>query len=212
MNQAIVIVGAGGHAKVCIELLRSMGKTIACCVGADTAVLECLGVPVVHGDDNLARLRTEGYQHVFIALGPNRLRARLAAHARDLGFLLINAISTHAVVSPSAELGEGVAVMAGAVINAAARIEDLAIINTGACVDHDCVIGQAAHLAPQCALAGGVHIGAGAFLGVGCKIIPGITVGAHAIIGAGAVVIGDLPDAVTAVGVPARVLPTPLPN
>ncbi|WP_305820949.1 acetyltransferase [Massilia brevitalea] len=206
MNQPVIIVGAGGHAKVCIELLQAMGETVLCCVGASDSAPTCLGLPVLQGDHHLARLRDEGHTRAFVALGPNRLRARLGWQVRELGYELVNAISPAAVVSPSARLGAGVAVMAGAVINAEASIGDLAIINTGASVDHDCSIGEAVHLAPQCALAGNITVGAGTFLGVGCKVIPGIEIGAHATVGAGAVVIGQIPPDVTAVGVPARVL------
>lgn len=206
MKQSIVVVGAGGHAKVCIELLQAMGETVLCCVGAGDSGATCLGIPVLDGDHHLARLRGEGQTRAFVALGPNRLRERLGKHVRELGFELVNAISPRAVVSPSATLGSGVAVMAGAVINAEARIGDLAIVNTGATVDHDCEVGTAAHLAPQCALAGNVRIGASAFLGVGCRAIPEVQVGAGATVGAGAVIISPIPPGVTAVGIPARVL------
>jgi UDP-perosamine 4-acetyltransferase len=204
MKQPVIIVGAGGHAKVCIELLQAMGETILYCVGASDSGATCLGVPVLDGDHHLARLRAEGQSRAFIALGSNRLRAKLGRHVRELGFELVNAISPHAIVSPSARLGNGIAVMAGAVINAEAVIGDLAIINTGATVDHDCSIGEAVHIAPQCALAGTVVVGAGAFLGVGCKVIPDVEIGEHATIGAGAVVIAPIPSGATAVGIPAR--------
>jgi UDP-perosamine 4-acetyltransferase len=204
MSAAIVVVGAGGHAKVCIELLRAMGEQVAYCIGTDPAVEQCLGVPVLQGDDNLQSLYEQGYRRAFIALGPNRLRAKLAGRAQAIGYTLVQAISPHAVLSPSATIGAGVAIMAGAVVNADAVIGELAIINTGTSVDHDCRIGKGAHLAPQCALAGGVDVGEGTFLGVGCKVIPGIVIGDHAIIGAGAVVITDIEADQTAVGVPAR--------
>lgn len=206
MTLPIIIVGSSGHAKVCIELLQAMGETVLCCVGASNSAATCLGIPVLEGDHHLARLRTEGQSRAFVALGSNRLRAKLGQHLRELGYELVNAISPHAVISPSARLGVGVAVMAGAVINAEASIGDFAIINTGASIDHDCSIGTAAHLAPQCALAGGVRIGAGAFLGVGCKVIPEITIGDQVTVGAGSVVINTIPPGLTAVGVPARIL------
>lgn len=206
MKQPVIIVGAGGHAKVCIELLQAMGETVLCCVGASDSPPTCLGLPVLHGDHHLARLREEGHTRAFVALGPNRLRAKLGQQVRELGYELVNAVSPAAVVSPSARLGAGIAIMAGAVINAEASIGDLAIVNTGATVDHDCSIGAAVHLAPQCALAGNITVGAGTFLGVGCKVIPGIDIGTYSTIGAGAVVIGQVPSNVTAVGVPARVV------
>lgn len=206
MNTSIVVIGAGGHAKVCIESLRAAGEVVDFCVGGGGDPVDCLGVVVLEGDHHLERLRTEGYGRAFVALGSNRLRAKLGAVVRRLGYELVNAIHPQAVVSPSARIGAGVAIMAGAVINAEAEIGDLAIVNTGATVDHDCRIGTAAHVAPQTALAGCVVVGDGAFLGAGVRAIPGVTIGVNAVVGSGAVVISDIGQGVTAVGVPARVI------
>lgn len=200
----IVLVGAGGHAKVCIELLAAMGESVACCVGSADGPAECLGVPVLHGDEHLDQLRATGFSRAFIALGSNRLRQRLGELCIDRGYEIVNAISSQAVISPSAWLGVGIAVMAGAVVNAEAVIDDFAIINTGATIDHDCRIGRAVHIAPQCALAGNVTVQSLSFLGVGCKVIPEVTIGERVVIGAGGVVIADIDSGVTAVGVPAR--------
>jgi len=204
MKDEIVVIGDSGHAKVCIELLQAMGNRVACCVGVTDGPNTCVGVPVFKGDAHLVKLRTQGYLKVFVAVGANRARERLANTARELGYSLVNAISPQAVVSPSARLGKGIAVMAGAIVNAEAVIEDLAIINTGACIDHDCRIGKAAHIAPQCGLAGNVVVGPGSFLGIGCKVIPEVTIGENVTIGAGAVVVCDIPSETLAVGVPAK--------
>ena len=204
MSLGIVVIGARGHAKVVIEILREMGERVDVCVGADDSPNECIGVKVLKGDGNLRRLRAEGYERAFIAIGANPIRERLAGVAAGVGFELVSAVHPRAVVSPTAQLGRGVAVMAGVVVNAESLIEDLAIINTGSTVDHDCRIGRAAHVSPQCALAGGVVVGAGTFLGVGCKVIPGVRIGNYATIGAGAVVVSDIANGVTAMGVPAR--------
>jgi UDP-perosamine 4-acetyltransferase len=203
MTRGIIVVGAGGHAKVCIELLRAMGEHVDFCVGGDDSSPTCVGVPVLKGDDNLDRLR-ESHHRVFIAIGSNRLRARLGAVALDLGYELVNAISPTAVISASVRMGSGIAVMAGAIINAEAFIDSLAIINTGATIDHDCRIGHAAHIAPQCALAGCVTVGAQSFLGVGTRVIPDKAIGSNVTVGAGGVVISDIGDSLTVVGIPAR--------
>lgn len=203
VRDSVIVLGDGGHAKVCIELLQAMGRTVDWCIGVSDAST-CLGIPVLHGDDELVRLRADGYRLAFVAIGSNSLRHRLATMALDLDFELVNAISPLAVISPSARLGVGIAVMAGAVINADASIENLAIINTGACIDHDCKIREAAHAGPTCGLAGNVTVGPYSFLGIGTKVIPGVVIGANVVIGAGAVVINDIPDGVAAIGVPAR--------
>lgn len=205
MSAGVVIVGGGGHAKVVIESLRACGKTVAVIVDADATPREVLGVPVVGDDAALADLKGQGYSELFVALGSNRLRQKLGAKACELGFVLVNAIHPSAVISPSARIGEGVAIMAGVTINADSRIGDLAIVNTGAVVDHDCDLGAACHVGPASALAGGVTVGERAFLGVGARAIPGVRIGADTILGAGGVVVRDLPDAVLAVGVPAKI-------
>ena len=105
-------------------------------------------------------------------------------------------------------MGDGIAVMAvaGAVINAEARIDDFSIINTHASVDHDCWVGEGAHVCPGSTLAGNVRIGSLAFIGAGATVIPGTTIGQHATIGAGASVLKDVPDGASAWGVPARIM------
>lgn len=205
MAAGVVIIGGGGHAKVVIESLRAAGETVAAIVDADPTPRQVLGAPVVGDDLALPRLREQGHAKLFVAVGDNRLRQTLGRKAGELDFTLVNAIHPSAVISPSAHLGQGIAVMAGAVINAESRIGDLAIINTGAVVDHDCQLGAACHLGPASALAGTVTLGDRAFLGVGVRVIPGVRIGADTIIGAGGVVIRDLPDAVLAIGAPAKI-------
>lgn len=206
MTKGIIVVGAGGHAKVCIELLQAMGEEISYCIGNNDNIKECLGIPVLQGDHFIQALYEDGYSRIFIAIGSNSLRESLATLATNQGYQLVNAISPMAIISPSASIGRGVAIMAAAVINAETTIDDLAIINTGATIDHDCRIGKAAHIAPQCALAGNVTIGAQSFLGLGSKVIPNLEIGEKTMIGAGAIVISNIKSEKTAVGVPARII------
>lgn len=212
MNAAVIVIGAGGHAKVCIELLQAMGEQVAYCIGGQDVAESCCGVVVLKGDENLLSLRNAGYGRAFVAIGDNRVRRKHAAAVSAAGFELVNAISPRAVLSPSARIGRGVAVMAGAVVNAEATIADLAVINTGATIDHDCRIGVAAHIAPQCALAGNVSVGDESFLGIGCRVIPGITVGARVTVGAGGVILSDIGSGETVVGIPGRTIRTSQPE
>ena len=178
---------------------------MAAIVDADPTPREVLGVPVVGDDLALRELRERGFSKLFVAVGDNRLRQTLGRKGRELGFELVNAIHPSAIISPSARLGVGVAVMAGAVVNAESQVGDLAIINTGAVVDHDCRLGAACHVGPASALAGGVVVGDRTFLGVGVRVIPGVSIGADTVVGAGGVLIRDLPDAVLAIGAPAKI-------
>lgn len=202
----LVIIGAGGHAKVVLELLRDAGATIVGLTDANPLTGNLLGVPVLGDDTLLPALFERGVRSAFVALGDNHRRYEMGERVRQLGFSLVNAISPYARVSPSAQLGQGIAVMAGATINAEARIGDLSIVNTNAGVDHDAVLGAACHVGPGVALAGGVQVGRWALLGVGSSVIPGCSIGEGAVVGAGACVVRDIGPNLIAVGVPAAVV------
>jgi UDP-perosamine 4-acetyltransferase len=207
LTAGVIVIGAGGHAKVCIELLRATGNSVAYCVGAPDSGDLCLGTPVLHGDEQLARLRSEGYDTVFVAIGANAVRQRLATFAIELGFRLVNAISPRAVISPSVTLGLGVAVMPGAVINADSVVGDLAIINTLASVDHEGRIGTAVHIAPHCGLAGNVTVGSRSFLGIGSKVVSEIVIGADVAAAAGSVIVANVASNSRIAGAPAKAMP-----
>lgn len=211
MNMDVLIIGAGGHGKVVLDILRAAGDVNpvgfidadASLAGTTVAGLEVLG-----GPNLLPKLRKK-YSHAIVAIGDNRARRRYAAAAREAGFELINAIHPAASVSRSATMGKNVVVSAGAVICTEAQVADSVIINTSAVVDHECVVGEAAHICPGALLAGRVRVGEEAFVGLGAKVIQCLCVGEHAIVGAGAVVIADVPDHLTVVGIPARAAKTP---
>ncbi len=203
----LVIVGASGHAKVVIDLFREVDAyRVIGLIDADPTPRKVLGVPVIGSDEDLAILRGQGVSSAFVAIGDNRLRLKIGRNLEANGFTLVKAVSRRAAVSPSALLGAGVAVMAGAVVNAETRIDDLAILNTNASVDHDCRLGEACHVAPGSALAGNVTVGRLAFLGVGCRAIPGVRIGEGGVVGAGSTVVRDLPPGMVSMGSPARVV------
>jgi UDP-perosamine 4-acetyltransferase len=199
---SVLLVGGGGHAKVCADVLRSMGRDLIGCV-ADRS-RDDLGIPWLGTPEALDRGLPPGVDAAFVAVGDNRARLTLIDRLISLGIPLTCAVSPHAVVSDSATLGAGVAILPGAVVNAGAALRDGVIVNTRASVDHDSVVGRGAHIAPGCAVAGGVTIGEGTLLGIGSAVVPCCRIGRWCVVGAGAAVTADLPDGCRALGVPAR--------
>jgi len=198
----LLVIGAGGHGKVVMDILLANQKTVLGYVDGDETTWGStrLNQPVLGAVERWRELNASG---LVMGIGSSRVRKTLVERlGADAPWR--TAIHPSAIVAPSAQLGTGVVIAAGAIINPDAVIGDFAIINTGATVDHDCVIGSYAHIAPGTNLAGSVRIGEGTLVGVGARVIPGQTIGAWAVIGAGAVVIRSVPDGVTAVGVPAR--------
>lgn len=203
MKGRLFLLGAGGHAKMVIEAARSAGYQIECCLVAEEAPSTILGVPVERESTSriieLARLGAEG----FVALGNNKVRAKLQQWIQSLGVNIATIVASSAYTSPSASLGMGVVVMPRAAIGAEARVGDGAIINTCASIDHDCKIGEFVHIGPGTHLAGNVSVGNGAFLGVGVSVVPWCKLGEDCVVGAGAVVLRDVPAQEVWVGIPA---------
>jgi UDP-perosamine 4-acetyltransferase len=203
----VVIVGAGGHGKVVLDILRAMDQhRIGGFLDADTnlAGSEISGVKVLGHVNLLPKLRQQKIRGAVIAIGDNRVRASYAKLVLDAKLELINAIHPSATLSPAATLGKNVVVCAGAIVCAEAKLGDSVIANTGCIIDHECEVGEACHICPGVVLAGRVRVGAGAMLGIGAKVLPCLNIGEHATIGAGAVVTRDVPPGVTVVGVPAH--------
>jgi UDP-perosamine 4-acetyltransferase len=204
------IIGAGGHGRVVLDILRRgrqyrpVGFLDA---NATLSGCEIAGVAVLGAINHLPKLAAQHkVRHAIVAIGDNRVRRGYARLALDAGLELINAIHPSATLSPTASLGRNVVIAAGACVCTDASIGDCAIINTHAVVDHECEIGEGVHVCPGAILAGRVRVGDGAFVGMGAKVVQCRTIGDDSTVGAGAVVLNDVPLCATVVGVPARVI------
>jgi UDP-perosamine 4-acetyltransferase len=204
MSEPIWVIGAGGHAKVVIDLLRATGWSDIVGILDDSfpEAMPALGVPIrgTISQESIERFRIE---RAILAIGSNRARSEIG---RRLGESLSWPTLVHptASVAGGVELGSGTVVMAGAIVQADSIVGRHAIINTASSVDHDCRIGDFVHIAPGVHLAGAVRVEQGAFLGIGSCVVPQRTIGAWAILGAGSAAITDVPPGVVAKGLPAR--------
>ncbi len=194
----VLVVGGGGHGSVIVDILhRDPSVQLLGLADADPARL---GAEVVGGyrviavqSEILARF-DPARVGLFLAIGDNAVRERLASEFAAAGFRFVNAIDPTAHVALGVRLGTGVAIMAQAVVGARAVVGDQAIVNTKATVDHDCVVGRVAHLAPGATLGGDVRVGDRALLGIGCSILRGVAVGADAVVPVGFAVYRDVPE------------------
>ena len=193
----LVILGCGGH-----------GRTVA-----EVAVMNGYS-DIVFLDDNApeAAGKTSDYRNYlsdhdfFIAIGSAIIRRQFFEILSDAGADIVNIIHPSAIISPSAVMGRGCVIMAGAVLDRDAVLGNGVIVNINALVGHDSVIGDFTHISAAVAVAGTVRIGENNWLGIGTVTTNNITVCDNCYFGAGAVIIGDITEEGTYVGVPVRKL------
>lgn len=204
----VIILGAGGHARVVLDALDSSGRRAAGLIDPNRTLWgsELDGVKIAGGDDKLASFPPDRFDAV-IGVGAardTRRRRQVQEAAAAAGYALPSIVAASAVVARSARLGDGVQVLTRAVVHPGAEIGPGTIINTAAIVEHDCAVGPYAFVGPAAVLCGAVRLGEGAFVGAGAVVLPGVKIGVGALVAAGAVVRRDVAEGATELGRPAR--------
>jgi len=200
IDKAVIIIGAGGHAKILAEALMQSGRKVLGFTTPDKGVdSEMLGLSIL-GDDSALNKYSLDDVDLVNGMGtlPNQnLRQKLAEKMRQSGYSFSAVVHPTAIVGSDVILEEGVQIMAGAIVQPGAKIGRDTIINTGSIVDHDCEIAEDCHIAPGVTLSGGVKIGSGVHVGTGTTIIQNISVGSNSVIAAGSILYKNVPNDVT---------------
>lgn len=208
MSLPVLILGAGGHARVLLDALLLCSRQVVGILDADPELKGklILGVPVLGGDREAGRFGCDEVELVngIGSVGSLTRRAGLFKEYLALGYRFASVVHPAAVLARDVELGMGAQVMAGAVLQVGARIGANSIVNTRAAVDHDCRIGSHVHLAPGVTLSGGVVVEDEVHIGTGATVIQGVSIARGSTVGAGALVLRNVKEGVTVFGVPAR--------
>lgn len=202
-RESLIIIGAGGHAKVVLDSLLISG----------------ISEPIIFADDNTFLLgkKFQGFDvlcdvnqalvsenRFHVAIGDNLIRGRIFESGN-----YDNAVSvfhSKSIISKSALLERGIFVAAGAIIGPNAKIGRGTIVNHSSVIDHDCNVGNYCHIAPGAILSGGVEVGSRTLIGLGAKLLPGVKVGDNSIVASGAIVLNSFPSNSRLAGVPAKLI------
>lgn len=189
ISRPIYLLGAGGHAKVIVDMLILIGAKIGGYHDYQSAEwIDNINIPRI-SDGEINSLCKQKSQLCMAFLGRNaedlkkRLDKMKAYQLQGAIFPII--IHPKSIVSESAKLMSGVQVLAGAVINALSTINNGAVINTGSIVEHDVIIGNGVHIAPRSTVLGAAQIGDNSYLGSGCTIIQGCSLKENSFIKSG---------------------------
>jgi len=185
----IILVGAGGHARSCIDVIEQHGCfTVAGLVENDELINEdVLGYPIVGSDNDLPLLHAK-YKFALVSIGqiesPSS-RIGVYRQLKEIGYILPTIISPKAYVSRHANIGEGTIIMHGVIVNANAVIGKNCILNSRALIEHDAVVGDHCHISTGAIVNGEVKIGKESFIGSGTVTRQSISIGEKSVIGAG---------------------------
>lgn len=210
MTLPIIIIGAGGHSNVLVDIARLLHRNIIGIVDANprltgTSINGCL----VLGDDtyldSLCRSDFLLVNGVGSTSVPTR-RKQIFDKLKRNGFSFDVLCHPSSIISPSAVISEGCQIMAGAVIQPYAKILPNTIVNTRASIDHETIIDQHCHISPGSVICGSVSIESTCHIGAGSVVLQSVHIGHSTLVGAGSVVIKDIPANSVVAGIPASPL------
>lgn len=203
--KSILIIGNGGHAKVVRDVIEAEGTYKVCGYLDDNIEKMYKEKDIIFDNLKNIKLYQENYYFV-IAIGNNKVRNKIFKKINVSIERFPVLIHPQAIISKTAEIGNGTVVMPGAIVNAETVVGQHAILNTASVVEHDCVIKDYTHISPGAVLTGNVTVGESTQVGANATVIPNLKIGAYVMVGAGSTVISNVRDNVTVVGSPAKII------
>ena len=208
-KKSLIIIGSSGHAKVVLDIFEKMNQhEIIGFIDKNKQNGEnVLGYPVL-GDEEILNNHKAEVTQLFIAIGDNctrqKVKDRINTHFPAFSFA--TAIHPSATIGKEVKIGQGTAIMAGAIINPCCNIGEFCLINTKASLDHDSVMNDFSSLAPGVTTGGNVEIGASSAIGIGASIMHGVKIGTEVVIGGHSFVNKHVDDFSVCYGVPAKLI------
>lgn len=197
-KQGLILIGAGGHAQSCIDVVEHQGRyQIVGLIASHKELNKSISNYKVIGTDLELNALSQSCPWALIAVGQIKtpeIRINLYRELIKYGFKLPIIISPFSYVSPSASIGPGTIVMHGAVINAGACIGSNCIINSCALIEHGVTVGDHVHISTGAVLNGEVSVGMGSFIGSAAVIRESVSIGERSLVGMGVRVRHSLGD------------------
>ena len=195
-QKSIILIGAGGHAESCIDLLNEQNKfKLKEIIGKKNEIKKILlkKYKIKFCDESLKDL-AKTYNYALIGVGQikdYKVRLKIFNNLKKLNFNLPSICSRHALVSKYSKIGEGSVVMHGAIIGPNVIIGKNCIINSNSIIEHGSRISDNVHVATSVTINSGVVIGSGSFVGSGSVIKQTINIRMNSFVKMGSIIIHD---------------------
>ena len=195
-NPKLLLIGAGGHANSCIDVIEQEGKfEIAGLVGLPNQLgTKHFGYEVIGTDSELEMLFMQ-FKFALITVGQiesAEVRIRLYERIKTIGFKVPSIISKSAYISKHAIISDGTIIMHNAIVNSGAHIGENCIINTSSLIEHDVIVSNHCHISTGVTINGGVRIGSNTFIGSRSLIRENLSIGDNCVIGMGTILLNNM--------------------
>ena len=194
--EKVIIFGASGHAKVCIDIFERLGRyqIVGLLDSAKPKGQKVFGYPIL-GDFNIvpSLYKNNSELHFFVAIGDNWARYNVVNQLKEIvpNIKFASAIHPDSIIGKNVSLGKGIMIMAGSIVNAGSILSDFTIVNTRSSVGHESILKKFSSLAPNSTLAGNVEVGEYSAISMSSTILNGKKIGNHTVIGAGSLLTKD---------------------
>lgn len=200
----LIIIGAGGYAKSVLDSVDYMNFRMVGFIDDYKEEKEHLGYPIIgHSFEDIQNPAQYVY---FVAIGNNSKRKQWYERLKENNLACINVIDRSAIVSKNASVGENCFIGKLSIVNSYASVGNNCVINTKSLLEHGVRVYDHANVSTNTALNGDVCVKEGGFVGSSSVINGQLTIGSWSMVGSGAVVIHDVPDGMTVVGIPAKII------
>tara|TARA_X000000368_G_C23038138_1_gene715576 strand:- start:1577 stop:2212 length:636 start_codon:yes stop_codon:yes gene_type:complete len=203
----VVGYGAGGHASIIIEIIKSQKKyKILGLINKKINQKKLLGLPVIGNDDNLRKILKKTNK-IFLGvadINDTKKNFKIFLKLKKIGFEIISVIDKSCLISKTVKYKEGFKAFPGSIVNANCKIGRNVLLNTGCIVEHDCVLEDNVQVGPGAYIGGNVLIKKNSFIGLGSRINNNIKIGENCVVGSGSVVICNIKKNQRFAGIPAK--------
>ena len=171
----LLIVGAGGHGKCCLDIARDMKFFDEIAFLDDNNIGECINDAKIIGSTQEMSKFVHEYQSIFVGIGNNIVRKQVFDQAKQLGYEIVNLISPKSTISSYASLKNGIVLFPNAVIEPNAIIGEGCIVCANTTINHDAVVNDYVLIYSNCVIRPNTNIGSYSRIGSSCTISFGTT-------------------------------------
>lgn len=194
MKKKVIIIGDGGHAVSCIDIIENSNnlKIIGIITKSKTPKKKFLKKYKILGSEKELIKFKKLTRYLVLGISffnDLKKRQKFISKFTKNGFKFVSMISKNSKISNNAKIDEGVQIFNNVIVGGNSYIGKNAVLNNGSIVEHDVFINDNAHISTGVIINGGCQIDRNTFIGSGSILRQNIRIGKNKFIKMSSVII-----------------------